>query len=449
MIKGITAKQKSKGGKVKMRKNLIKMMVVAGAAALIIPTAAMAEWDQSETHNNQQSHDAFVNVDTPTNTIIGDFSYDMYAPIGYEYNAGKVNMATSSPYTVKGQAPWNTTPCPIQLADTASPYAWEVAMGNCPSQIQPTGWTQGQTNAGWAEGDNELYGPILDDLYQSLTETASTPNNENGEMAFKKVDQVLDILFYRANTAGEVYGQDGWTDASGIHWNAGLGIDQTLDQDVADIEGTTGNNLGAAHGTWLWNFDHVAQTFYQDFRLFDLGNTTGGVGDVDGDGTIEYTGGSTPGDDYVNLSTGSKYARGDSNPRNRHGIEILAVCSGVGCTYDTAQPDATYEGWGEIYADAQDFAFFDQWVIQSLKDTYTQTYDGSAAAGYQTFTGSVALSQSYSSWMAVGVPGSVCDNANDDLLNPAGECTYVYEKDGHSVNKSIAGNSSTHQTGDP
>ncbi len=431
-------------------------MVVAGAAALIIPTAAMAEWDQSESHNNQKSHDAMINVNTTTNTAIGDFTYSMYSPIGYEYIAGKVNMATSSPYSSKGQAPWNTTPCPIQLADTAAAYTWEVAMGNCPTQVQANGWTMGQTNQGWAEGDNELYGPILDDLYQSLSETASSPKNENNQKAFKKVDQVLDILFYRANTVGEVYGQDGWYENegadTGIHWFGGLGLDQTLDQDVADIEGTTGNNIQAKaeHGTWLWNYDHLAQTFYQDFQLFDKGNTFGGAGDVNGNGEIEYTGGSTPGADYVNLATATKYQRGQSNVRNRHGIELLAICAGAGvCTYDTAQSDPLYPGWGVYTLDAQDFAFFDQWVIQSLRDSYTQAYDGSAAFGYQTFTGSVALAQSYSSWMALGVPGKVCDVANNDALNPSGECTYVYNKDAHAVNKSIAPNKSTHQTGDP
>lgn len=440
----------NKKGK-EMRKKTMRMMVIAGAVAMLLPTAAMAEWDQSESHNNQDPHGVFINVDTLTNTVIGDFSYDSTSPIGYEYKAGLVNMATNSPYGVKGQAPWNTTPCPIQLANNVVNPTWEAAMGNCPAQIQSAGWTQGGTDAAWGEGDNEMFGPILDDLYQSLTETASSPSNENGEKAFKKVDQVLDILFYRGNTVGEVYGTEGWTDASGIHWFGGLGIDQTLDQDVADIEGTTGNVLGAAHGTWLWNYDHVAQTFYQDFQLFDKYNQTGGVGDVTGDGNVNY-----PGADYVALGGSGnteKYKRGQSNPRTRHGIEIL-VWAGVSgeATYDTTQDPTGYPltpGWGEVSTNTEDFAFFDQWVIQSLRDTYTQEYDGSIAAGYQTFTGSVALNQSYSSWMALGIPGVLCDAVNDDSANAAGECTYQYKKDGHAVNKSIAENASSHQTGDP
>lgn len=434
-----------------MRKKSIKMMVIAGAVAMLLPTAAMAEWDQSELHANQEDHDALINVNTVTNTIIGDFSYNNQSPIGYDYKGdGTATMSTASPFGVAGQAPWNTTPCPIQLADTAAAYTWDVAMGNCPAQIQAAGWLQGQTNRGWAEGDNELFGPILDDLYQSLSEDASSLSNENGEKAFKKVDQVLDILFYRANTVGEVYGVDGWTDAAGTHWLGALGIDQTLDQDVADLEGTTGNALGTPNGTWLWNYDHVAQTFYQDFQIFDKGNTTGAVGDVDGDGSIEYTGTGTGGDDYVNLSTGSKYARGDSNPRNRHGLEILAVCAGVGCTYDTSQPDPSYAGWGDIWADAEDFGFFDQWVIQSLQDRYAQTYDGNGTeAGVYTFTGNVSLAQSYSSWMAVGVQGDVCNSISVDVLSAPAGCNYTYEKIGHSVNKNIAPNTSAHQTGDP
>ncbi len=323
----------------------------------------------------------------------------------------------------------------------------------------PAGWTIGQTNMGWGEGDNEMYGPILDDLYQHLTEEAKTDKDINGEKAFKKVDQVLDILFYRGNTVGEVYGLalgiDGWTDANNVHWYGGLGIDQTLDQDVADIEGTNNITGQTAHGTWLWNYDHVAQTFYQDFRLFDKYNSTGGVADMDGDGETEYYGGSsettaTGGDDYVNLETGSKYARGQNNPRNRHGIEILAVCAGLtNCTYDTGQDSVTYPGWGVLTLDSEDFAFFDQWVIQSLRDSYVKVYDGSTDSGTQTFTSSVRLDQSYSSWMALGVPGNVCDKVSNDPLNAPGECRYEYKKTGHSVNKKIAADSSIHQTGDP
>ncbi len=434
-----------------MRKKTIRMMVIAGAVAMLLPTAAMAEWDQSETHNNQLNHDALINVNTATNTIIGDFNYSQTSPIGYDYKGdGTVaSLTNTSPYVRQGQSPWNTVPCPIQQADTSAPFTWDVAMGNCPTQIQPNGWLMGQTNQGWAEGDNEMFGPILDDLYQSLTETASTTSNENGDKAFKKVDQVLDILFYNANTVGAVYGQDGWTDLSGQQWFGGIGMDQTLDQDVADISGTTGNALGVPHGTWLWNYEHVAQTFYQDFRLWDKGGTFSGVNDMDNDGTIEYTGGSTPGDDYNNLATATKAQRGKSNPRNRHGIELLAICNGTGaCTYDTDDLGAG-SSWGFFTLDASDFAFFDQWVIQSMKDDYAQSYDGNGTApGTIAFTGNVSLEQSYSSWMALGVPGVLCNEVSDAITTD-GSCNYTYEKVGHSVNKTIAEGSSTHQTGDP
>ncbi len=436
-----------------MRKKTIKMMVIAGAVAMLLPTAAMAEWDQAEVHGNQIDHDALINVITATNTIVGDFSYGNDSAIGYDrYGVGTAILATENPFKAAGQAPWNTTPCPIQLADTGtSPYDWNVAMGNCPAQIQPTGWLMGQTNMGWAEGDNEMFGPILDDLYQSLSEDASTSSNENGDKAFKKVDQVLDILFYNANTVGQVYGQDGWTDLSGQHWLGGIGMDQTLDQDVADISGTTGNALGNPNGTWLWNYDHVAQTFYQDFRLWDKGGTFSGVGDMDNNGEIDYKGGSTPGLDYVNLSTEpSKYKRGKSNPRNRHGIELLAVCAGAGvCTYQTDGDLAGQEAWGLFTLDLEDFAFFDQWVIQSMRDNYDQSYPQTyAPSTVVSWTGSVALSQSYSSWMALGVPGVLCNEVSS-ALSTDGSCNYTYEKEGHSVNKTIADGTSSHQTGDP
>ena len=426
-----------------MRKNFIKMMVVAGAAALIIPTAAMAEWDQSEDHNNQEDHDAMINVYTAVHTL-GDFAYGMESAIGYDYKGdGTAVLATDSPYKKAGQAPWNTTPCPIQLGDVDSsgdPYTWEESMGNCPAQAQPNGWLIGQTNMGWKEGDNELFGVILDDLYQSLSEEATTGSNENGEPAFKKVDQVLDILFYRANTIGEVFNEDGWTDANNTLWYGGFGLDQTLDQDVADIEGTSLNPATVPFGTALWNYDHLAQTFYQDFRMWDRGNSFGGVGDMDADNTIDYKGGTSPGLDYVNLSTETdKVVRGNSNPRNRHGMELLILG----------------EVWGQdstVAAEsAGDYAFFDQWVIQSLRDSYELTnYDGNGpATGVYNFTSNVKLEQSYSSWMSQGETGVLCDNVNSILSSNNGVCSYTYKKEGHAVNKGIDENSSTHQTGDP
>src|SRR3989304_7940317 len=164
----------------------------------------------------------------------------MESPVGYDAfgNGTAFTTGTNGAFTKSQAAPWNTTPCPIQLADPDL-SDWDDAMGNCPTQTKTAGWTPGQTDMGWGEGDNEMFGPILDDLYQSLTEEASTSNNENGDAAFKKVDQVLDILFYRGNTVGEVYGLDGWIAADGTQWYGGLGIDQTLDQDIADISGST------------------------------------------------------------------------------------------------------------------------------------------------------------------------------------------------------------------
>jgi len=429
----------NKKGK-EMRKKTMRKMIIAGAVALLLPTAAMAEWDQSELRNNQEDHDEMINVYTAVHTL-GDFSYGMESAIGYDsLGNGTASLNTKDPFKQSDLAPWNTTPCPIQLADTTYEYTWDVAMGNCPAQTLGAGKTIGQTDAAYGEGDNEIFGVILDDLYQSLTETATTLGNENGKEAFKKVDQVLDILFYRSNSAGEVFGVDGWKDVADFQWYGGLGIDQTLDQDIADIEGTgiIAEMAGGpeAHGTWLWNYDHVAQTFYQDFQLFDLGNTFG------------------PNENFAHLNTANKRDKGNNTPRNRHGIELLAICAGTGaCTYDTGDSNNTDPddggGWGEFNLDPEDFAFFDQWVIQSMRDSDEITYDGSAAPGTQSFTSNFELKQSYSSWMSQGVPGVLCDSVNEGESANNGVCTYEYKKESHKVNKSIAENSSVHQTGDP
>src|SRR3972149_10522562 len=76
-----TIKKKGKD----MRKKTMRMMIVAGAVALLLPTAAMAEWDQKETHLNQEDHDAMINVVNPGNIhAAGDFNYNMESPVGYD-----------------------------------------------------------------------------------------------------------------------------------------------------------------------------------------------------------------------------------------------------------------------------------------------------------------------------------------------------------------------------
>jgi len=400
----------NKKGK-EMRKKTMKMMIIAGAVALLVPTAAMAEWDQTETHLNQQSHAALFET-LP--------SYGQTSAIGYDYAGdGTATLVTHRPFLASASAPWNTTPCPISVADPTSP-SWADAMGNCPVQGGiADGNELAQTANGYAfGGDNEQMGVILDDLYQSLTEEASSNSNENNQPAYKKVDQVLDILFYRANTAGDREGgTDGWADQDGTTtWFGAFGFDQTLDQDVADIEGTSLNPVGTPFGQDLWAYNHMAQTFYQDFRMFDLGNT------------------------FNQATTG---LTGNDSPRLRHGIELLASCTGaaVDCTIETDE-------WGLKTLEKEDFAQFDQWVIQSLRDDYTTgAYEG-AYIGTATFYSTVVLEQSYSSWMVQGQGGSICDNVNSESITD-GTCTYVYDKAGHAVDKSIEANSSTHQTGDP
>lgn len=405
-----------------MRKNLIKMMVVIGVAALILPTAVMAEWEQEELHENQADH---------SDLAIDHSLYDMDSAVGYDIRGD--GTATSSFWTSKGLgAPDNTTPCPWNIGTGSDPAS---SAGTCPSQT--VSWDNDQTGgaAGYASDDVELFGVILDDLYQSLTETAvlDTVNTQ----AFKKVDQVLDILFYRSNTAGEAFGIDGWHDTlptSGTHWFGGVGMDQTLDQDVADVSGTTSSPNGtdrfSSDPTKLWAYDHVAQTFYQDFRLWDKGNTFGPLNSGFGNTAQNYS------------------------PRMRHGMELLALCRGGGeCSdYDIE----SNVGDAHLYTtdlDAADFAFFDQWVIQSLKDSYTYgdlavdaDGDNDPDAGFTT--GSVVLMQSYSSWMVQGAPGDLCASINTDGSNSVG-CNYTYAKGKHEVVKDIALNTSAHQTGDP
>ena len=419
-----------------MRKTIKRMLVVAGVVALLLPTVARAEWDQTEKRNNQDDHDELVNVLT-SGVVSGDFDYGMESPIGYDrFGNGTATLLTNRVNNAWGGAPWNTTPCPIQLADGDGDPTWDDSMGNCPVQNDPD---SGQTDAGW-DAEAELYGVILDDLYSRMDETASitTPGNT----AFKKVSQVLDILFYRSNTVGEVFGMDGWKSAGGdplqdtTWWYGAMGIDQTLDQDVADIEGTA-TNPGMAN---MWDYDHVAQTFYQDFRLWDKGNTFG------------------PLNTNANSGTSASLLGQNYSPRMRHGMELLALCSGGGkCTNYDIESNGDEDLLYTIDLDVADFAFFDQWVIQSMKDTYDygdliaeNGTENDPDAGFDTTASGVSFVQSYSSWMVQGAPGDLCESINDltrtSLVNP---CSYTYEKNAHEVDKSIANNGSKHQTGDP
>ncbi|OGW41851.1 MAG: hypothetical protein A2132_05745 [Nitrospirae bacterium RBG_16_43_11] len=413
-----TADQTGKGGLMNMRKNIIKMMVVAAAAALIIPGAAMADWDQAEEHLNQAEHDSMVNTGTAVHST-GDFNYGMTSEIGYDrFGDGNATLATHRLNNAWGGAPWNTTPCPIQLADPTDPQSWADASGDCPANTSPM---SSQTGLVYGEGDNEQYGVILDDLYQEMHETARVEGGPN-TLAFKKVDQVVDILFYRSNTGGEVFMQDGWSDntvANGTRWFGGVGLDQTLDQDIADIEGTTNNPLTTGHSSELWGYDHLAQRFYQDFRMWDRGNTLG-TNDV------------------------------PFSVRSRHGLEMLSICNGdATCANVDADTGAagiqyTTDEWGDVTLNPEDFGYFDQWVIQSMEDTYDPFYADT------DWSGTATLQQSYSSWMVQGQGGDLCNSINQDPLtgDPVG-CVYDYNKGDHKVVKSVAGNNSVggHQTG--
>src|SRR3972149_51791 len=86
-----------------MRKKTIKMMVIAGAIAMLVPTAAMAEWDQAETHNNQQDH---ADHAFPLTDLYGKDSM-----IGYDIR-GDGSATTLHTYKWLA-APDYTTPCPI------------------------------------------------------------------------------------------------------------------------------------------------------------------------------------------------------------------------------------------------------------------------------------------------------------------------------------------------
>src|SRR3990170_4643033 len=97
-----------------MRKRTIRMMVIAGAVALILPTAAMAEWEQGERHENQEDHSVIA---------IDHTLYGMESAVGYDFNGD--GTTTHIWWTSKNWgAPLNTTPCPINLADPTGPHTW-------------------------------------------------------------------------------------------------------------------------------------------------------------------------------------------------------------------------------------------------------------------------------------------------------------------------------------
>lgn len=298
-----------------MRKALIMMLVVLGAIAMIVPSAALADWDQGELSNDQLYNSTFGHF--------GTFGFD--SQVGYDVNGDGTSASIYD--DVPLAAPDYTSPCPNNLGVDSN----GLADGGCPANDPGTSDLPQTATLPGAGFEANV---ILDDLYQKVHEQDVISG------VTKLMDQELDIAFYVADTK--------WIEPNVANiWNKRLVIDQTLDQDVADGVSTT-----------LTATEHVAQTLYMQFE------------------------GKAP------------------------------------------APDGTDAfGAGQIW--------IDQWLLQSMYDTWTTVGGG----------GLSTLAQSYSSWVSVGAPINFCNEISNT------NCKYTYGAGGHgAIDKTITSNTTAHET---
>ncbi len=214
--------------------------------------------------------------------------YDVYDNSTYDKRQSRIEFDTNEPLS----APTYSLPCPFEpLRDRTQQNIIDGAGANDRggNSFENTGFNSShfdcsyvardpQTNdIGSADGGAAADGIVFDDLYQYMEDYTE----ENTTDPNKHIAQALDILFYNNSTDDDgvalTYGVD-FVAEDGMYYKQGLGIDQTLDQDLAHMIGTTKNGM--------------SQVLWQNFNLARLGadlHTESATGDVSSDGVAAVT----------------------------------------------------------------------------------------------------------------------------------------------------------------
>lgn len=213
-----------------MRKNLLGiLLLVAGFAFIAAPVNAANTWEEFLNPDDVGIGGADYKVDGTvvegTQDSVAGYAEDgnafhSYAPI----SGSRVFGDTDVPLSV----PTYSIPCPADQLEMNCSYV-----------------ARDPQTDDWGVANTENEGIILDDLFTWVEDFTDQTTDTQRHIA-----QALDILFYNNSSHGGLAPDN-------QSYPVGLGISQTLDQDLADFEGTVGGNGNGIAGVIWQNFNLV------------------------------------------------------------------------------------------------------------------------------------------------------------------------------------------------
>ncbi len=211
-----------------MRKSFLGILVLIVVFTFIAAPVYANTWDEWEENNLQVVNNGVLGDDMNgvLNSVAG-YAEDGNAAISFAPTDGsRVFFVTDLPLST----PTYSIPCPAD----------QLQM-NC-SYVARDPQTD---DMGVANTENE--GIVLDDLFTWVEDFYDQTANTQRHIA-----QALDILFYNNSSNGGVA-------PDGFNYPQGLAISQTLDQDLADFQGTAGGNGNGIAGV-IWQNFNLAKT---------------------------------------------------------------------------------------------------------------------------------------------------------------------------------------------
>lgn len=226
-----------------MRKKLLLLLVLGVFTFTVTPAIAANTWTVDPDVDEEGYNTGFFAV--PGGLVEGDedsvagYAEDGIASLVYSPLLGsRVFFDTDVPLS----APTYSLPCPdVQLNMSCSYVAGDPQTDDMGAAVS-------------LDTDE---GIVLDDLFTFVEDYTDDTATQKHHIA-----QVLDILFYENATTGNDPGlENGFTGDN--EFMASLAIGQTLDQDLADFTGTTGNSPYK---------QGILAGIYQQFELGDEGH---------------------------------------------------------------------------------------------------------------------------------------------------------------------------------
>ncbi|MBI5756278.1 MAG: hypothetical protein HZA12_05065 [Nitrospirae bacterium] len=241
-----------------MRKAILILLLLTAVVFLASPAFAQNMWQ------NTQSTDEFgADADEWAFSVVGSDMFNTFpgmdGTVGYSED-GKIWKTLAVGSTLGSRLFFETNqPLSAPLYSLPCPYENLRYNNNTPTEPATASHYDCSYVAGDPQTDDVPYGAgemdenegiVLDDLYTWVEDHSEEATNTQ-----RHLEQGLDILFY---VRSSVWGNPGGSTVApdGEDYPLGLGISQTLDQDLADFEGTVGGNGNGMAGV-IW----------QDFNL--------------------------------------------------------------------------------------------------------------------------------------------------------------------------------------